>query len=106
MQAIDQFWPWKIGFENLEIFFTHDPTTLNRQGNDVGTIPQWNILSQRVTEKIVEDYIDLMTTEDTFGKRIVTKISPVSKFYEAEEVHQNYYIINLKVIVLWYLQNR
>jgi peptide-methionine (S)-S-oxide reductase len=37
------------------------------------------------------DYIGLMTAEDTFGKRIVTKISPVSKFYEAEKVHQNYY---------------
>ena len=42
-------------------------------------------------KKIAEDYISLMTTEDTFGRRIVTKISPVSKFYEAEEVHQNYY---------------
>jgi peptide-methionine (S)-S-oxide reductase len=42
-------------------------------------------------KKDSEDYIGLMTAEDTFGKRIVTKISPVSKFYEAEKVHQNYY---------------
>jgi hypothetical protein len=42
-------------------------------------------------KKTAEDYIGLMTAEDTFGKRIVTKISPVSKFYEAEKVHQNYY---------------
>jgi peptide-methionine (S)-S-oxide reductase len=43
------------------------------------------------SRKTAEDYIGLMTAEDTFGKRIVTKISPVSKFYEAEKVHQNYY---------------
>jgi peptide-methionine (S)-S-oxide reductase len=94
-EAIEiSFDPEKIGFgELLEIFFaTHDPTTLNRQGNDVGTQYRSEIFyHNELQKKIVEDYIDLMTTEDTFGKRIVTKISPVSKFFEAEEVHQNYY---------------
>jgi peptide-methionine (S)-S-oxide reductase len=48
-----------------------------------------------------------MTTEDTFGKRIVTKISPVSKFYK-EEVHQNYYNDNKSqgYCLMWLFQNR
>jgi peptide-methionine (S)-S-oxide reductase len=94
-EAIEiSFDPEKIGFgELLEIFFaTHDPTTLNRQGNDVGTQYRSEIFYyNELQKKIAEDYISLMTIEDTFGKRIVTKISPVSKFYKAEEVHQNYY---------------
>ncbi|CAM2892048.1 peptide-methionine (S)-S-oxide reductase MsrA [Flavobacterium frigoris] len=88
------FDPEKISFGALlEIFFaTHDPTTINRQGNDVGTQYRSEIFYHNEEQKkTAEDYIDLMTTEDTFGKRIVTKISPASKFYEAEEYHQNYY---------------
>jgi peptide-methionine (S)-S-oxide reductase len=88
------FDPAKIGFGDLlEIFFaTHDPTTINRQGNDVGTQYRSEIFYHNDEQKkTTEEYISLMTAEDTFGKRIVTKISPVSKFYEAERVHQNYY---------------
>ena len=88
------FDPEKISFgELLEIFFaTHDPTTINRQGNDVGTQYRSEIFYHNEEQKkIAEDYIDLMTNEDTFGKRIVTKISSASKFYEAEDYHQNYY---------------
>ncbi|MFT4983582.1 MAG: peptide-methionine (S)-S-oxide reductase [Flavobacterium sp.] len=88
------FDPAKIGFGDLlEIFFaTHDPTTINRQGNDVGTQYRSEIFYHNEEQKkTTEEYISLMTAEDTFGKRIVTKISPVSKFYEAERVHQNYY---------------
>lgn len=84
----------KMSFgELLEIFFsTHDPTTLNRQGNDVGTQYRSEIFyHSEEQKKRAEDYIDIMTSEDTFGKPIVTKISPVSKFYEAEDYHQNYY---------------
>jgi peptide-methionine (S)-S-oxide reductase len=79
--------------ELLEIFFaTHDPTTINRQGNDVGTQYRSEIFYHNEEQKkTAEDYIDLMTSEDTFGKRIVTKISPASKFYAAEDYHQNYY---------------
>jgi peptide-methionine (S)-S-oxide reductase len=47
-------------------------------------------ITTRSRKETAEDYIGLMTAEDTFGKRIV-RISPVSKFYEAEKVHQNYY---------------
>ncbi|MDI6031603.1 peptide-methionine (S)-S-oxide reductase MsrA [Flavobacterium sp. LB2P84] len=88
------FDPSQISFgELLEIFFaTHDPTTLNRQGNDVGTQYRSEIFYHNPTQKQVsEDYIALMTSENTFGKPIVTKISAVSKFYEAEDYHQNYY---------------
>lgn len=88
------FDPNTISFgELLEIFFaTHDPTTLNRQGNDVGTQYRSEIFyNNEVQKKLSEEYIALMTSENTFGKSIVTKISPASKFFEAEDYHQNYY---------------
>jgi peptide-methionine (S)-S-oxide reductase len=84
----------KISFgELLEVFFaTHDPTTLNRQGNDSGTQYRSEIFyHNEVQKKISEDYIALLTKENTFGKPIVTNISKATKFYEAEEYHQNYY---------------
>ena len=88
------FDPNTISFgELLEIFFaTHDPTSLNRQGNDVGTQYRSEIFyNNEVQKKLSEEYIALMTSENTFGKSIVTKISPASKFFEAEDYHQNYY---------------
>ncbi|WP_427854622.1 peptide-methionine (S)-S-oxide reductase MsrA [Flavobacterium pygoscelis] len=88
------FDPTKISFgELLEIFFaTHDPTTLNRQGNDIGTQYRSEIFYNNPDQKqLSEDYIALMTTENTFGKPIVTKITPATTFYVAEEYHQNYY---------------
>ena len=84
----------KVSFgELLEIFFaTHDPTTLNRQGNDVGTQYRSEIFYHNEKQQnTAVNYINLMTHENTFGKPIVTKISEVTKFYEAEEIHQNYY---------------
>jgi peptide-methionine (S)-S-oxide reductase len=82
--------------ELLEIFFaTHDPTTLNRQGNDIGTQYRSEIFyNNEVQKQLSEEYIDLLTKENTFGKLIVTKVSPASKFYEAEDYHQNYYSQN------------
>ena len=79
--------------ELLEVFFaTHDPTTLNRQGNDSGTQYRSEIFyHNEVQKKISEDYIALLTKENTFGKPIVTNISKATKFYDAEEYHQNYY---------------
>jgi peptide-methionine (S)-S-oxide reductase len=88
------FDPNEISFgELLEIFFaTHDPTTLNRQGNDIGTQYRSEIFYHNESQKkLSESYIELMTKENTFGKPIVTKISPASLFYYAEEYHQNYY---------------
>ena len=66
------FDPTKISFgELLEIFFaTHDPTTLNRQGNDVGTQYRSEIFYHNVAQKqLSEDYIALMTTENTWMKK-------------------------------------
>ncbi|SHM54936.1 peptide-methionine (S)-S-oxide reductase MsrA [Flavobacterium xinjiangense] len=79
--------------ELLEIFFaTHDPTTLNRQGNDIGTQYRSEIFyNNEAQNQLAEEYIALMIKENTFGKPIVTKISAASKFYEAEDYHQNYY---------------
>ncbi|MFV5695789.1 peptide-methionine (S)-S-oxide reductase MsrA [Flavobacterium sp. LB3P122] len=88
------FDPSKISFgELLEIFFaTHDPTTLNRQGNDVGTQYRSEIFYNDENQKdLAEAYIALMTRENTFGEPIVTVVSPATIFYEAEDYHQNYY---------------
>ena len=88
------FDPEVISFgELLEIFFaTHDPTTLNRQGNDVGTQYRSEIFyNNEIQKQLSEEYIALLTKENTFGKPIVTTISPATKFYEAEDYHQNYY---------------
>ncbi|MFV5689326.1 peptide-methionine (S)-S-oxide reductase MsrA [Flavobacterium sp. ZT3R25] len=88
------FDPNKISFgELLEIFFaTHDPTTLNRQGNDIGTQYRSEIFYNNDDQKdLAEAYIALMTRENTFGEPIVTVVSPATLFYEAEDYHQNYY---------------
>lgn len=88
------FDPKKITFgELLEIFFaTHDPTTLNRQGADSGTQYRSEIFYHNEAQKqLATDYIALMTSENTFGKPIVTQISPATAFYVAEDYHQNYY---------------
>lgn len=91
------FDPAKISFgELLEIFFaTHDPTTLNRQGADVGTQYRSEVFYHNdAQKKITEDYIKVLNTENTFGKPVVTKVSPAPKFYVAEDYHQNYYARN------------
>lgn len=77
----------------LELFFaTHDPTTLNRQGNDVGTQYRSEIFYHSQFQKeLAQAYIDFLTQENVFEKPIVTKLSPVTVFYEAEGYHQNYY---------------
>lgn len=82
--------------ELLEIFFaTHNPTTLNRQGNDVGTQYRSEVFYYNEDQKkLTEDYIALMTLEKTYEDPIVTKVTPASVFYEAEDYHQNYYNLN------------
>ncbi|WP_432673301.1 peptide-methionine (S)-S-oxide reductase MsrA [Flavobacterium sp. SM2513] len=80
----------------LEMFFaTHDPTSLNRQGADVGTQYRSEVFyHSEVQKKITEDYISLMNFENTFGKTLVTAVSKAPKFYVAEDYHKNYYSRN------------
>ncbi len=83
-----------INFETLlEIFFaTHDPTTLNKQAYDVGTQYRSEIFYLNEEQnKISEEYIDLLNYKNIFGRAVVTKISPASKFYVAEDYHHDYY---------------
>lgn len=88
------FDPSKVSYsELLEVFFaTHDPTTLNRQGNDVGTQYRSGIFytSQEQKQK-AEEFIALLEKEQIFASPIVTVISEEKPFYNAEVEHQNYY---------------
>ena len=79
--------------ELLLVFFkTHDPTTLNRQGNDVGTQYRSVVFYDDQEQKQQAlDMIDTLTREMVFDRPIVTEISPVTDFYEGEDYHQNYY---------------
>ena len=80
----------------LEVFFlTHDPTTLNRQGNDVG--PQYRSVIFFHSEKQkqeAENVMRLFEQEKVFDRPIVTEISAFEKFYVAEDYHINYYARN------------
>ena len=84
--------PEKIAFDELlQVFFSsHDPTTPNRQGNDVG--PQYRSVvfttSQRQKEK-TEHYIKMIAAG--YSKPIVTTVEPLEHFYLAEDYHQKYY---------------
>lgn len=84
----------KVSFESiLEVFFgTHDPTTLNRQGNDVGTQYRSAIFYHTPEQKnIAEKVIQTLNQEKVFSKPIVTEVTEFKKFYVAEDYHQNYY---------------
>ena len=91
--------PKKITFDDLlEAFWqSHDPTSLNRQGNDVG--PQYRSVilyhNQEQNEK-AEKYKAELDTAKAIDKPLVTEISPYSKFYVAENYHQEYYDNNGK----------
>lgn len=83
--------------ELLEVFWkTHDPTTLNRQGADVGTQYRSVIFYHNAEQKeLAEHYKELITNESIYDDPIVTEISPLLNFYEAEVYHQNYYNDNM-----------
>jgi len=88
------FNPEKIGFEELLLVFfaTHDPTTLNRQQNDVGTQYRSAIFYHDEDQKIkAEEVIGLLKNENTFKNPIVTEVTEASAFYVAEEEHQDFY---------------
>ncbi len=88
------FNPEKISYtELLEIFFkTHDPTTLNRQGADVGTQYRSVIFYHNDAQKnLAINYIKNLERDGAFTNPIVTQIEPLKNFYKAEEYHQNYF---------------
>ncbi|MBC7745105.1 MAG: peptide-methionine (S)-S-oxide reductase MsrA [Flavobacterium sp.] len=83
-----------ISYEELLLVFfkTHNPTTLNRQGNDSGTQYRSVIFYQNQQQKQkAQLMIDDLTKQLVFDDNIVTEISPVSEFYDAGDYHQNYY---------------
>lgn len=79
--------------ELLEVFWkTHDPTTLNRQGNDVGPHYRSVIFYHNDEQKqVAEKYKTELDKSGAWDKPIVTEISPFTKFYPAEDYHQEYY---------------
>lgn len=84
----------KITFEEiLKVFFTmHDPTTLNRQGNDVGTQYRSVIFYHNENQKTIsEEIIKELNNVKAYSSPIVTQVVPFDKFYKAEDYHQNYY---------------
>ena len=82
--------------ELLEIFFTiHDPTTLNRQGADVGTQYRSAIFyhyeeQRRIANEVIAD----LTAQKLWSNPIVTQVAPLDVFYAAEDYHQNYFANN------------
>ncbi|MCP4521540.1 MAG: peptide-methionine (S)-S-oxide reductase MsrA [Cytophagales bacterium] len=82
--------------ELLEVFFkTHDPTSLNRQGADTGTQYRSIVLyHSEEQKKQTEEYIDQLDNSGTYRKLIVTEVSPLKIFYEAEAGHQDYFANN------------
>jgi len=94
-EAIEiKFNPNIISFQEiLDVFFsTHDPTTLNRQGYDVGTQYRSAIFYHSENQKeVAEKFIKALTDAKVFDKKIVTQIVPFKEFYKAESYHQNYY---------------
>jgi peptide-methionine (S)-S-oxide reductase len=86
--------PAKISYDELlEVFFeVHDPTSLNRQGADVGTQYRSAIFYHNAAQKQkAEYYKNELNKSGAYDKQIVTEIASVSKFYPAEDYHQEYY---------------
>ncbi len=86
--------PAVISYDDLlSVFFnTHDPTTLNRQGNDVGTQYRSGIyyIDDEQKEK-AETLVRELNESKAYDKPVVTEIKPLTKFYVAEEYHREYY---------------
>ncbi len=86
--------PAVITFDELLAAFwmSHDPTQLNRQGNDVGTQYRSAIFYHNEEQRTkAEEYKKKLTDEHVFANPVVTQIAPFTVFYKAEDYHQNYY---------------
>lgn len=94
-EAIEiEFNPKKVNYKDLlYIFFsTHDPTTLNRQQNDVGTQYRSAIFYHSDEQrKIAEEVVEELTEQEVFSDPIVTEITQAGEFYKAEAEHQDFY---------------
>jgi len=89
--------PSKISYDELlEVFFkVHDPTSLNRQGNDIGTQYRSVIFYHSDEQKrLAEKYKTELDRSGAYDKPIVTEIVPLEKFYPAENYHHDYYEYN------------
>ena len=89
--------PAVVSFDDLlKVFWqTHDPTTLNRQGHDVGTQYRSAVFYHTDQQRrVAEQYKAQLDAAGTFGGRIVTEITPFKNFYPAEQYHQNYFNLN------------
>jgi peptide-methionine (S)-S-oxide reductase len=89
--------PAVISFRDLlDVFFTiHDPTQLNRQGNDVGTQYRSAIFTHDDEQRrLAEETIAALEAERRWLQRIVTQIAPLTVFYPAEDYHQDYFANN------------
>ena len=86
--------PQKISYDELLAAFwkTHDPTQLNRQGNDIGTQYRSVIFYHNDKQKqLAEKYKKALNDSKAWDKPVVTEISPFTVFYKAEDYHQNYF---------------
>jgi peptide-methionine (S)-S-oxide reductase len=89
-----EFDPRVVAFEKiLSVFFTiHDPTTMNRQGADVGSQYRSIILYHDDRQKeIAEKKIQELESSKKWGRPVVTEVAPLEAFYEAEKYHQDYF---------------
>ncbi|MGH9786388.1 MAG: peptide-methionine (S)-S-oxide reductase MsrA [Terriglobia bacterium] len=89
-----EFDPARISFRDMlaAFFATHDPTTLNRQGNDVGTQYRSVILyADEDQKREAEAFLRELQDSGQFQQPIVTELKPLEAFYEAESYHQQYY---------------
>lgn len=92
-----KFDPSVISFKDiLRVFFSvHDPTTLNRQGNDIGTQYRSAIFYHNADQKRdAEEVIKEVTDEGVYDNPIVTEVQPFEKFWPAEDYHQEYFLNN------------
>ena len=79
----------------LSIFFsTHDPTSINRQGADVGTQYRSAVFCSQNERQIVIDFIKDLEAKDIFEDKIVTEVSNIVSFYQAEDYHHDYFTKN------------
>jgi peptide-methionine (S)-S-oxide reductase len=86
--------PARVSYEDLlELFFDlHDPTTLNRQGPDIGSQYRSAIYyHDEAQQKAAEKLIETLNTNQRFAHPVITEVAPATTFYRAEEYHQRYF---------------